>query len=71
MDGPTASSVEVAGAPTPDTASPLGLRVLGVVTAAALGVGTFATLGFALAQVLYDEASSATPVTRRWRSSPS
>lgn len=34
--------------------SPLILRILGVAAAAALGIGTFATLGLAIAQTLYD-----------------
>jgi len=54
MDGPTASSVEVGRASTPHAESPLAVRLLGVVAAAVLGIGTFATLGLALAQLLYE-----------------
>ena len=43
-----------ATASSPRADSPLVLRILGVMGAAVLGVGTFGVLGLALAQTLYD-----------------
>jgi hypothetical protein len=48
------ASPDVEGRRRTRSGSPLVLRILGVAAAAALGIGTFATLGLAVAQSLYD-----------------
>ena len=47
-------SEETATRSSARTDSPLALRILGVVGAAVLGVGTFSVLGVAVLQTLYD-----------------
>lgn len=47
-------SEEAATRSSARTDSPLGLRILGVIAAAVLGVGTFSVLGVAVMQTLYD-----------------
>jgi hypothetical protein len=54
MVDPPPPVVETGGVPSTAARSPIILRVLGVVAAAVLGIGTFAALGLAIAQVLYD-----------------
>ena len=42
---------------SPPSGSPLGLRILGVIAAAILGIGTFTVLGAALMQTLSDRGA--------------
>jgi hypothetical protein len=54
MEDSPSPVIEVGDAAEAGPRSPLVLRMLGVAAAAVLGIGTFATLGLAIAQVLYD-----------------
>jgi hypothetical protein len=56
-DVSTDGAIDTEGADVRSVRSPLVLRILGVAGAAFLGIGTFASLGLALAQVLYDRGA--------------